>query len=79
VEVEGELLAADFGGETLNLRADVRAERAESSDDGERDERGGHGVFGQFQTSFIAEEFLNHVFAPSKRKFLSLLFQPPRA
>jgi hypothetical protein len=48
----------------INLRPDVRSEQLESGDGGQSDERCGDRVLGQFQTTFVAKESLNHVSTP---------------
>jgi hypothetical protein len=59
-----ELGANDRVGEFLDFRTDVLAQRCESGDNGDGDERCGYCVLRKFKTSFITEKSLNHFVAP---------------
>jgi hypothetical protein len=62
--VRGLFAGADVGAEFVDLSADGCAQRRESSDDGDSNQRCGNGIFRQLKTCFIAKEIPNHFFAP---------------
>ena len=55
-------LSVDGCGQGIDLGADGRAQSCKSDDTGDRDQRGGHGVFGKFKPAFILEKIRNHRF-----------------
>jgi hypothetical protein len=58
------LAGFDCGTEAIDLRGDGGAQKLESGDASQRDERCGYCVFGKFKTGFITQKSLNHFVAP---------------
>jgi hypothetical protein len=66
-----------LAGEFVDLGGDVSTQKLESGNCCQRDERCGNCVFGQFQTTFVFQEFPEHSINPPQAiEGLRLLFSP---
>jgi hypothetical protein len=59
------LAGVDRASESVDLGSDAAAQKLESGDASQRDERCGNCVLRKFKTGFITQESLNHFVAPS--------------